>query len=81
MTLFCFCYFSCNDNCNADIENSPLIDFDENYYEEEEEEEKALMSFDEESYSPDHSWFNRCVWPSFVSTLLLGDEIFSARRK
>ena len=62
---------------NADIENSPLIDFDENYYEEEEEEEeeeKALMAFDEERCSPNHSWFNRCVWSSFVFTLLLCDD-------
>ena len=45
---------------NADIENSPLIDFDENYYEEEEEEEeKALMSFEGERFSSGHSWLNR----------------------
>ena len=51
---------------NADIENTPLIDFDEDYYEEEEEEEedKALMSFDDDRDSPSHSWYNRYVCAS-----------------
>ena len=81
-----FCYDNVH-TCHhdADIENSPLIDFDENYYEEEEEEEeRALMSFDDEKCSPSHSWFNRCVCFSFIIIsyfTLNWDEIFSARRK
>ena len=56
---------------NADIENTPLIDFDEDYYEEEEEEEdKALMSFDDNRGSPSHSWYNRYVYALSLRIIL-----------